>query len=61
MVYRDLSAFLTFFLRRVLHFKKSLICQILAKIIKIYSDIGDRLINRSSYTCRYMVFDSEQC
>ena len=44
MVYRLLSAFLTFFLRGVSHFKGRHIRQILANIMKIYSYLGGRLI-----------------
>ena len=39
-----------FFLRRVLHFKGHLICQILANMMKINSGSWVRLIFRSSYT-----------
>ena len=47
--------FSRFFLRRAWHFKAHRMRQILAKIVKIYSDFGGRLICRSSYACRYTV------
>ena len=39
----------------VSYFKGRLILQILAKIIKIYSDFGGRLICWSTYTQKYTV------
>ena len=56
MVYRVLLAFLAFYHRRVSHVKGRIIPQIVDKIMKIYSAFLDRLILRSSYTCRYMVY-----
>ena len=56
MLYRIFSAFLAFFIRRVSHLKCRLIRHILAEIMNIYSDLGGRLIFRSSYTCIYTVF-----
>ena len=44
MVCRVYSAFLTFFLRRVLHLNGRLIHQILAIIMKVHVDFGGCLI-----------------
>ena len=57
MVYRVFSASVTFFLRRVLHFKGCIIGKILVKIMRSYSDFLGRLIFRSSYACRYTESD----
>ena len=44
MVYCVFTALVTFFIRRFSHFKGRLIREIYAKLIKIYSDFGGRLI-----------------
>ena len=51
--------FSRFCLRRDSNIKGRLIRQILAKIIKNYSDFGSRLILRSSYIFRYTILTME--
>ena len=59
MVYRVFSAFLTFFLRRDLHFKGRLILQIISQIMKIYSFFGRLILGRLIRCTVYMYIYSQ--